>query len=55
MKTLMTRLSWFFVAFLLVLPLAGCDRDEGPLEEAAEEIEDAVDDVTDEIDDAVDG
>lgn len=33
--------------------LGGCDND-GPLENAAEEVDDAVDDAADEIDDAAD-
>lgn len=50
MRTLMRKMSPLFFALFLVLPMAACDRDEGPLEEAAEGIEDAVDDIGDAID-----
>ncbi|MBZ0114266.1 MAG: hypothetical protein K8J08_17520 [Thermoanaerobaculia bacterium] len=41
-------------AFALAMPMVGCSND-GPLEDAAEEVEDAVEDVADEVEDAVDG
>lgn len=42
------------LASALIIPLAACDND-GPLEDAAEEVEDAVEDAGDEIEDATDG
>ena len=47
MKITKTPILWLMLAGAAV-PLMGCD--EGPLEEAGEEIDDAVDDVEDEID-----
>ena len=47
MKALKLPIVWLLLAGAAV-PLYGCD--EGPLEEAGEEIDDAVDDVGDEID-----
>ena len=49
-KKSIAKLSPFFVALFLMAPLAGCDRDEGPLEEAAEEIEDAAEELGDKVD-----
>jgi len=49
------RKLFFFMALLTgMYALQGCDANEGPLEEAGEEIDDAVDDIGDEIDDATD-
>jgi hypothetical protein len=49
------RKLFFFMAMLTgMFALQGCDANEGPLEEAGEEIDDAVDDIGDEIDDATD-
>ncbi len=49
------RKLFFFMALLTgFFALQGCDANEGPLEEAGEEIDDAVDDVGDDIDDALD-
>jgi hypothetical protein len=48
MKNLRLPLLWLLLAGAAA-PLTACD--EGPLEEAGEEIDDAVDDVADEIDD----
>jgi hypothetical protein len=47
MKALKLPIVWLVLAGAAV-PLMGCD--EGPLEEAGEEIDDAVDDVEDNID-----
>lgn len=47
MKITKLPILWLMLAGAAV-PLMGCD--EGPLEEAGEEIDDAVDDVEDEID-----
>jgi hypothetical protein len=47
MKPLRLPIVWLLLAGAAV-PLMGCE--EGPLEEAGEEIDDAVDDVGDEID-----
>ncbi len=47
MKLSKLPILWLMLAGAGV-PLVGCD--EGPLEEAGEEIDDAVDDVEDEID-----
>ena len=48
MKVLRQPIVWLLLAGGAALPLTGCE--EGPLEEAGEEIDDAVDDVGDEID-----
>jgi hypothetical protein len=46
--------------YLMMLMMAGlvtlqaCDSNDGPLEDAAEEIDDAADDIGDDIDDALD-
>jgi hypothetical protein len=49
MKALKLPILWFLLAgAALPLTLTGCE--EGPLEEAGEEIDDAVDDVGDNID-----
>jgi hypothetical protein len=49
MKALKQPLVWLMLAgAAMPLTLTGCE--EGPLEEAGEEIDDAVDDVGDEID-----
>lgn len=42
--------SILLLSLFAFVPLTGCDRDEGPLEEAAEDIEDAADDVKDAFD-----
>lgn len=42
------------LASALIIPLSACDND-GPLEDAGEEIEDTVEDAGDEIEDATDG
>jgi predicted small lipoprotein YifL len=48
------RKLFFFMAMLTgMFALQGCNND-GPLEEAGEEIDDAVDDIADDIDDATD-
>ena len=47
MKVMKLPIVWLVLAGAAV-PLMGCD--EGPLEEAGEEIDDAIDDVEDEID-----
>ena len=38
----------------LIIPLSGCDND-GPLEEAGEEIDETAEDIGDAVDDATDG
>jgi hypothetical protein len=49
------RKLFFFMAMLTgMFALQGCDANDGPLEDAAEEVDDAVDDVGDDIDDALD-
>lgn len=49
MKALKLPIVWFLLAgSALPLTLVGCE--EGPLEEAGEEIDDAIDDVGDNID-----
>ena len=46
--------------YILMLMMAGlvtlqaCDANDGPLEDAAEEVDDFADDVEDDIDDAID-
>ena len=47
MKITKLPIVWLMLAGAAV-PIMGCD--EGPLEEAGEEIDDAIDDVEDEID-----
>ena len=47
-------LAFFAFALALAMPMVGCSND-GPLEDAAEEVEDTVEDVADDIEDAVDG
>jgi hypothetical protein len=47
-------LALFAFALALAMPMVGCSND-GPLEDAAEEVEDTVEDVVDDIEDAVDG
>ena len=48
------RKLFFFMALLTgMFSLQACD-DDGPLEEAGEEIDDAVEDIADDIDDATD-
>jgi hypothetical protein len=47
MKALKLPIVWLLLAGAAV-PILGCD--EGPLEEAGEEIDDAVDDVGDKLD-----
>ncbi len=41
------------LAALLILGLAGCDRNEGPVEEAAEEVDESLEEAGDKIDEAV--
>lgn len=49
MKSLKLPMVWLLLAGAAMPPLlSGCE--EGPLEEAGEEIDDAIDDVGDEID-----
>jgi len=49
MKSVKLPIVWLLLAgAAMPLTLVGCD--EGPLEEAGEEIDDAIDDVGDEID-----
>ena len=52
----MTLRKLYFLMLLMagMFGLQACDTNEGPLEEAGEEIDDAADDIGDEIDDAVD-
>ena len=47
MKALKLPIVWLLLAGAAV-PILGCD--EGPLEEAGEEIDDAVDDIGDKLD-----
>ena len=44
----------FFLAFLMsgVASLQSCDTNDGPLEEAAEDVDEAVDDVGDKLEEA---
>ena len=48
MKTWKQAIAWLFLAGAVAPVLTACD--EGPLEEAGEEIDDAVDDAKDAID-----
>ena len=41
------------LAALFMLGLPGCDRDEGPVEEAAEEVDESLEDTADTVDEAV--
>ena len=53
----MTTLRKLYLLTFMMLGLFGlqaCDTNEGPLEEAGEEIDDAADDIGDEVDDAFD-
>ena len=47
MKSLKLPIIWLLLAGA-AMPILGCD--EGPLEEAGEEIDDAIDDVGDKLD-----
>jgi len=49
MKKFLNVALWLMLA--ATLGLAGCDND-GPVEDAAEEVEEAADEVEDEVDDA---
>lgn len=49
--TLKIQTALFTLLTALAMPLTGCDRDEGPLEEAAESIEEGAEEVRDELDD----
>jgi hypothetical protein len=51
MKNLKLPLLWLALAGAMV-PITACE--EGPLEEAGEEIDDAVDDAADEVEDRLD-
>lgn len=48
--------KWFvlFLASFLTLGIAACDSDDGPMEEAGEEMDDAIDGMSDAMDDAMD-
>jgi len=48
MKAAKLPIVWLLLASAMPLSLVGCD--EGPLEEAGEEIDDAIDDVGDKLD-----
>lgn len=50
MKVLHQSLLLMLLAVFTIAPLSGCD-DQGPAEEAGEEIDDTVDDIEDEFDD----
>ena len=50
MKVLHPILLLLLLAVFTSVPLSGCD-DQGPAEEAGEEIDDAVDDIEDGFDD----
>jgi hypothetical protein len=52
-RMVLKALGAFLVGALLLLPLAACERDKGPLEEIGEEIDEAVDEVKDEIEDKI--
>lgn len=49
--TATTRNMLLALALGLTMPLAACDRDEGPVEEAAESIDEGMEEVVDELDD----
>lgn len=42
------------LSLMVSFGLAGCDRDEGPVEEAAEEVENAAEEAGDAVEDAAD-
>lgn len=42
------------VGAVAALGLTACDQNEGPLDEAAEDVEDAADDAADDVEDAAD-
>lgn len=42
------------LALFFLLGLGACDRDEGPVEEAAESMDEAGEEIADEVDDATD-
>ncbi|MES2605450.1 MAG: hypothetical protein V4603_10970 [Pseudomonadota bacterium] len=49
------RKMFFFMSLLTgLVTLQACDNNDGPLEDAAEEVEDAVEDAGDAIEDATD-
>ena len=48
------KLIYTLLASMMLLGIAGCEDDDGPLEEAAEEVEEGVEDAGDEIEDATD-
>lgn len=43
--------AWMLALGLIAAPLAACDSDDGPLEEAGEELDDAAEDVEDAVED----
>jgi len=55
-KTVNTNyLNWLLIGFLTLggATLTGCGDDDGPLENAAEEIDDSAEDLGEEVDEAV--
>ncbi|MCK8516894.1 hypothetical protein M0534_11245 [Methylonatrum kenyense] len=50
MKSTHQLLLLLLLAVFTIVPLSGCD-DQGPAEEAGEEIDDTVEDIEDEFDD----
>jgi len=48
-------LNWLLIGFLTLggATLTGCGDDDGPLENAAEEIDDSAEDLGEEVDEAV--
>lgn len=50
----MPKWSVLFLAGFFTLGVAGCDSDDGPMEEAGEAMDDAMKDVGDAMDDAFD-
>lgn len=48
----LNRTLWVLLAVaVLVLPMAACEREEGPMEEMGETLDDAVDDAQDKVED----
>jgi len=50
MKYAMNKIGQAFAIVSAAILLAGCPDNDGPLEDAAEEIEDEVEDAADELD-----
>lgn len=51
-KTRIATMSISALAALLLLGLPGCDRNEGPVEEAAEDVDESLEETAEQIDEA---